>query len=142
MLGAAGLAGRFITSWIVLILSAYCSHRDDVVHTGLADSDNRVGSTSAVPVYERRQHVVGEIARRDAEPRRTLPVDIDLDGRKVQHLRDARIDHARHLLDGAGEWRCADGIGAHGILESWIWISIGADRPKLSILLTMSAVWK
>ena len=35
----------------------------------------------------------------DAEPRGAQPVDVDLDGREVEHLRDARIDHARDFLD-------------------------------------------
>src|SRR6478735_6904246 len=72
MLGAAGLAGRFMTSPTVLILSA----------------------------GERREHVVGDVALGDAHPRGALAIDVDLDRRKVQHLGDAGIDHARNLLDG------------------------------------------
>ena len=52
-----------------------------------------------------------------------------------------RIDHAGDFLNGVQDalrrWR-----RLRVKFGSWIWMSIGAARPKFSTWLTMSAVWK
>ena len=75
------------------------------------------------------------------KPRRALAVDVDLQRREVQDLRDARIDHARDAPDHLQQ-PLARPRRTASKFWSWIWMSIGAGRPKLSTWLTMSAVWK
>src|SRR5207248_488304 len=50
---------------------------------------------------QRRQQVVGDVTLRNAKAHRALAVDIDLQRRKIENLRDVSVDDARNALQHA-----------------------------------------
>ena len=76
-----------------------------------------------------------------SELRGALAVHVELQRRVVEHLRDAHVADAGDLAGSRRASARAIAKPAPGRLLS-ICTSIGADRPKFSTWLTMSAGWK